>query len=252
MIQNTKVLQILNVIAFIAMVAINALAVILPINGQTPGGISDQLPNLFVPAGYAFSIWSLIYILLLIFLFIQASSLWSKKATPDFVKTIGRLFILSCLLNISWILSWHYLLFGLSVIVMLSLLTTLGILFLRLNSIQSPFFVKLPFSIYFGWITVATIANITAFLVSINWDGFGINPVIWTNIMLGVATIVGIIVMWRKKDIAYIAVIVWALVAILSKRQSIGTPEEVSIITIIYICLGTILLTTSYRVLVKK
>lgn len=250
--KNPRILQILNIIAFIAMVAVNALAVILPINGQTPGGISDQLPNLFVPAGYAFSIWSLIYTLLMIFLLIQASSLWSKKSTPSYINTIGGLFILSCLFNIAWIVSWHYLQFGLSVIVMLSLLSTLATLYLRLNKVSIPFMVKLPFSIYFGWITVATIANITAFLVSIGWDGFGIAPVVWTNIMLVIATIIGIIVMFTKRDIAYMSVIVWALVAILYKRQAIGTPDEASIIMVIYGCLAVILLATTYRFFTNK
>lgn len=250
--QNVKTIQILNIVAFLAMVVVNALAVILPLNGQTPGGISDQLPNLFVPAGYAFSIWSVIYSLLMIFLAIQARSLFSSKMTPHYILSIGWLFILTCILNLSWIVSWHYLMFGLSVLVMVNLLLTLIKIYVSLQSDRTvPFMVRLPFSIYLGWITVATVANITAFLVSINWDGFGISPVIWTIVMLSIATLVGITVLWTRRDFAYVAVIVWALGAILSKRQAVGTPEEASIITVIYTCLGVILAVSLARFFVK-
>ena len=243
--QSSKTLQIANILAFIFMIAINTLAVTLPLGGRETGAISDMYPNLFVPAGYAFSIWSLIYTTLLIFIIIQAKGLFSKsQSAPEYVTTIGWWFAISCLANGGWMISWHYLQLGLSVLLMIlllfSLITVYNRLKIGLSQPTAPFFSRLPFSIYFGWITVALIANITAFLVSIGWNGFGISEIAWMIVMLFIATGITTFLFWQRKDIAYIGVIIWAFVAILSKRTALGTPDEAIILTILYICLGTI------------
>ena len=249
---KTTTLQIANILGFIFTITLNTLAVTLPVGGRTTGEISDLYPNLFVPAGYAFSIWSLIYTLLLVFIILQSRNLFSKsKEGPAYVQTIGWWFVLSCLANGCWILAWHYLWTGLSLLLMLGILVSLLFIYLSLRSapesVAIPFFVKLPFSIYLGWISVATIANVTALLVSLEWNGFGISEISWTVTMLIVGGLLGALFLWLRRDIAYVLVIVWAFWAIAVKRQAIAVPEESIIISTVYGVLGVFLLLAILR-----
>lgn len=249
---NTTTLQIANILGFIFTITLNTLAVTLPIGGRSTGEISDLYPNLFVPAGYAFSIWSLIYSLLLVFIILQSRNLFSRtKEGPAYVQTIGWWFVISCLANGSWILAWHYLLTPLSLIIMLGILVSLVFIYLRLRSapktVSIPFWVKLPFSIYMGWISVATIANATALFVSVGWNGFGISEITWTVVMLIVGGLLGALVLWTRRDLAYVLVIVWAFWAITVKRKAIGVTEESIIISTVYGVLAVFLLVAITR-----
>jgi hypothetical protein len=201
----------LNVILFLAVVTVNALANILPINGQTTGDISNRLDVLFTPAGYVFSIWSVIYILLAIWLIRQFPI--ERRNMPVYTSVAG-LFAISCVLNIAWILCWHYNLFGLSVIIMIALLSSLIGIYVRIKQNNPQLLDLLPFSVYLGWISVATIANISYFLVYIDWSGWGLSPEIWTIVMMFVATILARIFLFREQDIYFVLVFIWALVGI--------------------------------------
>lgn len=254
---KTTTLQIANILGFLFTIVLNTLAVTLPIADRTTGEISDLYPNLFVPAGYAFSIWSLIYILLLVFIILQSRNLFNRdQEGPPFVQTIGWWFVISCLANGSWILAWHYLLTPLSLLIMLTILVSLIAIYERLRTAEStisiPFWVKLPFSIYLGWISVATIANATALLVSIGWNGFGITEVNWTVIMLIVGGALGALLLWLRKDIAYVLVIVWAFWAIAVKRMAAAVPEESLIISTIYGVFGVFLVLAILRFLIFR
>jgi len=197
--------------------AANAAANILPINGRTTGEISDSLNVLFVPAGYVFSIWSLIYAALLAYTIYQA--LPSQRSNPR-LRSTGWLVALSSLANGAWIFFWHYGLYAITLVVMLVLLATLIGIYLRLNIGRSTFSavekwtVSAPFSIYLGWITVAAIANIGAVLVSLGWDGWGVSPVAWTVILLAAGVLIGGIHAFTRSDGAYLLVLVWAFVGI--------------------------------------
>ncbi len=210
------------VISYLFMILINALANILPINNMTTGDISDKYGNLFAPTGLTFSIWGLIYLLLGIYVIYQLVTSQKKELFND----IGFYFILTSLFNISWIFSWHYDLILLSVVFMIILLLLLikiaNILRKQELSLKNKIIVCLPFSIYFGWITVATIANITTFLVSINWNGFGISDYIWTSIILVIGAIIGIIRMNLDKNFVYGLVFIWAYIGILIKHTSLN------------------------------
>ncbi|HPI01656.1 MAG TPA: hypothetical protein PLI88_05875 [Bacillota bacterium] len=224
-----KVLQILNILGFLAVVAVNALAVLLPINNRTTEQLSDMYPNLFVPAGITFSIWGAIYILLLLFTLYQSSDLLGGKADrTGFVDKAGLAYFLTSILNIGWILAWHYEMVLLSVLIMLGLLASLIVLYLRIGSSSASFFEKLfssyPISVYLGWISVATIANITAYLINIGWEGFGISPETWTYVMMGAAMLLALLMRFLKDDIPYCLVIVWALAGIAIKR--LGTEPQ--------------------------
>ena len=238
-VEDTRFLQITNVVGFIAVIAVNILANALPINGKTTGELSDSYPNLFVPAGYVFAIWGVIYLLLLMFTVYQASP---KRRGAQFLGKIGYLFGISCLANVVWIFLWHYELVFLSLVAMFTFLGSLILIYLRLDIgrgeplREERLYVHLPFSVYLGWITVAPIANVVAALVSINWDGFGLGEVTWTVAMISIAVILTLLNIQTRVDIGYALVIVWALGGIIVKQiviQSIVTTAGLGIIAIV-------------------
>lgn len=222
---NDRTRQIAVVIAVLAVIAVNILANALPINGLTTAEISDRFDIFFVPAGYVFSIWGLIYLGLLGYAVYQA--LPSQANNPS-LRGIGWLFVLSCIANIAWIFLWHYEQFALSVVAMVALLVLLIAIYLRLDigraKVPTPmkWLVHVPFSIYLGWITVATIANMTSFLDYINWGGWGLSEVAWTVIMLAVAVLVAGAITHTRSDVAYLAVLIWAFAGIALKHQDTG------------------------------
>lgn len=210
-----------NVIATVVMIVVNILANALPINNLTTGDIADQFDVYFVPAGYVFSIWGLIYLLVGLFTVYQALP---AQRENELLRRVGYWYVVSALANTSWIFLWHYEQFPLSLVPMLVLLLSLIMVYLNLGigRLQLPTTVKwalhIPFSVYLGWVTVATIANVTSVLDYMDWGGWGISPVVWTVIMLIVATGVAALVSLTRGDIAYIAVIVWAFVGIAVKH----------------------------------
>lgn len=243
---NTKILKVSTLAAYVVMVAVNYLAVSLPLGGRDTGAISDNYPNLFAPAGYAFSIWGLIYTLLGIYVIYQ---LWREK--DDVVARVNRIFIINALLNASWMFAWHYDLIWLSVLIMAGLLFTLiriaDIFRASVLSQKERWLARLPFSVYFGWITVATIANITVFLVYLRWNGFGLLDSFWTVVVLLVGTLIGSWRMLRDRFIPYGLVLIWAYGAILAKHVSESgfAGKYPSVIWAVVLCLlvfvGTIL-----------
>jgi len=215
---NSNYLKWLNILAFISTVLVNGLAGSTTIiGGKNTAEISDSNPSLVTPAGYVFSIWGVIYVLLGIFVIFQ--SLRSERG-KDYQKRIGLFFSLSSLLNIIWLFLWQYEILNLSVVIMFLLLSTLITIYLRLDigkasvSLRERLAVHLPFSVYLGWITIASIANVTVALVSANWNGFGIAPETWATLILIVAVLIALLVTVTRRDIAYGLVIIWALVGI--------------------------------------
>ena len=222
--KDNRLLQITNVVGFVAVVVVNILANALPINGKTTAELSDSYPNLFVPAGYVFAIWGVIYLLLLAFTIYQASP---SRRGARFLDRIGWLFSLSCAANVVWIFLWHYELLFPSLVAMFGLLGSLILIYLRLDigrgspPREERLYVHLPFSVYLGWITVALIANVVAALVSINWDGFGLGEVTWTVAMIAVAVVLTLLNIQTRGDIGYALVIIWALGGIVAKQMAI-------------------------------
>jgi benzodiazapine receptor len=220
---SDRVRQFLVVLAVLSVILVNGAANALPLNGQTTGEISDRFDVYFVPAGYVFSIWGLIYLGLIAYAVYQA--LPAQAENPS-LRSIGYLFVLSCVANIVWLFLWHYEFFPLSVVAMLALLGLLIVIYLRLDIGRSAvpaamqWSVHVPFSIYLGWITVATIANVTALLDYWNWSGWGISPEAWTVIMLAAAVVIGGAVSLTRGDVAYAAVLIWAFVGIAVKHSA--------------------------------
>ena len=218
-----RILGIMDFLAFAMMVTVNALANILPIGGVGTGEVSDAYPNLFAPAAITFSIWGIIYFLLLLFV-LYALGAFGKKGGFEAAKSASMPFIISSLANTAWIFSWHYQIIPLSLALMVTILIFLMIAYVRIQkrnlSTAEKIFVRLPFSVYFGWITVAAIANVTTFLVSIGWDGFGISETIWMGVALIAALVIGAATTLRFRDWAYGLVILWAFAGIYIKHIS--------------------------------
>ncbi|PKM94680.1 MAG: lantibiotic ABC transporter permease [Firmicutes bacterium HGW-Firmicutes-1] len=210
-------------ITFLAMILVNALANSIPINGIGTGQVSDYYKNLFAPAGITFAIWGLIYLLLAGYTLYQLG-VFQGSNKSDLLNRVGVCFSISSIANAVWIFSWHYQVIAVSMVLMIIILGCLIFINKEINKAElisrEKFFVRLPFSVYFGWITVATIANVTTLLVSIGWDGFGLPEQTWTVMILLVGAAIGIATTLRNKDMAYGLVIIWAYAGILLKHLS--------------------------------
>ena len=218
-----RLISIVNILLFLMTVVVNGLANVLPINGQQTGEISNRFDVLFVPANYVFAIWGLIYLALGAFVVYQA--LPSQQNNPR-LQRLGWLFALSNVANTAWIFLWHYEYFALTVLVMVGLLVSLIAIYLRLEIGRTVsrgverWVVDGTFGLYLGWITVATIANVTSFLDSISWGGWGISPVVWTVLLLTVGVVIAAAMTFRHRDAIYLGVLVWAFAGIAVKQTA--------------------------------
>jgi hypothetical protein len=223
--------QVANAAAFVVMVVTNLVALFWGINGKTTAQISDTYPTLFTPAGYVFSIWSVIYLLLLVFVVYQ---FLPSNEDKSYLDRVGYLFVLSCAANVVWLFLWHYEMIVLSVALMAILLASLIAIYLRLGigktkvSRGQKIAVHVPFSVYLGWITVATIADVSSALVSIGWGGLGIAQAVWADIMIVVALVVTLVVIMTRKDVPYALVVAWAAVGILVKQ---GAEQSIAVVS---------------------
>lgn len=207
-------LRVLNAFAFLAMVSINILAEVLPINGQTTAEISNQYNSLFTPAGITFSIWGVIYAMLFYFAIWQAFF-----AKAEAIEDIGMLFVASCTLNILWILTWHYNLLFVSTIIILGLLFTLYMLDGAVS--KDNRMVRISFSVYLAWITIASIASIFIVIGKII-SSFAFS--VASQILLCIALVIGLGLTYyrlnEKNDPAYALTMIWSITGIFIKQIS--------------------------------
>ena len=243
--------QILVFIAALTTIIFNILASTLPLNGLNTGEISDRFKIFFVPAGYVFSIWGLIYVGLIAYAIYQV--LPAQRENPR-LRSIGYIFVLSCVANIAWLFLWHYEIFEFTLVAMLALLATLIVIYLRLDighsqvSTGEKWAVHVPFSIYLGWITVATIANTTQLLYYLGWDGWGISAETWTVIMLAAGVIISALMSFTRADVAYSLVLVWAYIGIALKHADNALVSTTAYVTAALILLFLIIaLIRKYR-----
>jgi hypothetical protein len=243
-------------LAFGWMMIVNILAVALPLNNRDTGRISDSYPNLFAPDGRTFAIWGVIYILLLGFTAYQLGWL-GKVKNKSLVDDLRRLMTVNMISNGAWLFAWHYDLIPLSAIIMVILLLTLISMALKVSRYQlegkEKWLVAGAVNVYFGWITVATIANITVLLVSLAWRGWGLYDNTWMVIITIVATLIAAGTIWKTKSLAYGLVILWAFWGILRKHLSpIGWDNQypeviITVILGIVAVAGTILTVAKNR-----
>jgi len=256
---NTAI-KALTTVSFLVMVLINVLADIIPINGQGTGQVSDSYKNLFAPAGLTFAIWGLIYLLLAGYTLYQLGffNLENKAVKEDLFEKVGLYFSISSIANVAWIFSWHYHLIALSMLLMVIILICLIWIVRHITneelSLREKIFIRLPFSVYFGWITVATIANATTLLVSLGWDGFGISELTWTVIIIAVGLAIGLATMLKNRDMAYGLVIIWAYAGIYLKHTSVNgfAGKYPIVITTVIVSLVLLLIGEAYIFISKR
>jgi translocator protein len=240
-----------NIVTYVGALVVSALASTIGINGFTTGQVSDSINSLFTPSAYVFSIWSLIYVMLIIFSIYQ---ILPKNRDSKFLEQIGPWFIVSNLLNIAWMFAWHYQQILLSMFIIIALFLSLLMITLRVGigikkvDNKMRFLVHFPFYLYLGWLSVAVIANIAAVLVKYGWNGFGIAPEIWTAIVLVVATAIAVsMALTRRECQIYSVVFIWAYSGIIYKNH--GTPWiEITA----YICIGFITIAIIASQFIKK
>lgn len=238
-----KTLPVANGIALMITVIINYLSNTGVFNGNTMKTVSGKYFNYFTPAGYAFSIWGLIYLGLLGFVLYTGRSLFNKQKESPILSKIGWWFVISCFANSLWVLAWLYEYTGISVVIMVVLLISLLriVVNTRMELDFHPFrnylFVFWPFALYSGWISVAFIANVSAWLTKMNWSGWGISPVIWTIMMICIAGLVNIYMVSTRNLREYALVGVWALMAISVSNRANGGAES-----IIFTCYAVVII----------
>jgi hypothetical protein len=213
-INGIKMVKYLNLVLFAGMIVMNYLANALPLNNKTTGELSDAIPNLFVPAGITFSVWGIIYLLLLVYCVVQFTG-----SNQLIISNISWLFAITSLLNALWIVTWHYGKLPLSLIIMLGMLVSLIYINMIIKNLYLGI-IKASFGIYLGWICIATIANVTALLVYYNWNRLGISEEMWAIIMISAGAIIAALALYRFKNPFIGIVVVWAFIGIIIKRQS--------------------------------
>lgn len=209
-------LAIVNAIALVAVLIVNYLSNSLPINGQTAGEISDRLGVMFTPAGYVFAIWGGIYLLLIVWV---GAQFFSKTKNNPIYERVSYWFAISCTLNIAWLLLFHYEFFNLTLIAMIGLLLSLIVIYIRIDRGTGPSLFRLPFSVYLGWVSVATIVNVGIVLTVNDGSTFGIAPEMWTAFLLIVAAALAIWFMIFNCDLVYPLVFIWAFIGIAVERS---------------------------------
>lgn len=241
---NLKIMiKYLSLLFFAGMLLMNYLANALPLNGKTTGALSDAYPNLFVPAGITFSIWGIIYLLLVVYTIIQF-----KDQNSAVVSRIGWLFAASCLLNALWIVCWHYQKLPLSLLVMSGLLLSLIWINLLIKDLSYGW-IKAAFGIYLGWICIATIANVTALLVDNNLKGSFISEETWTILLIAAGALIASLSLYRL-DNAFLGLsVIWAFAGIIIKRQVDFRPIAIaSFIAMLVVGIATIMLFIRKRI----
>ncbi len=238
-----------NLLAYAIMIAANCLSVFLPLNGKTQAQLSGHYPNLFTPAGYIFSVWGVIYMLLFGFIIYQLYVLFVTHHRDKMrVLYISPLFIGVCLCNAGWLFAWHYELITISVLIMIIHLWLLVLIHDRLSlsiawwPLAPKIWIDIPFSIYLGWICVATIANVTAWLVSEGIHLSFLLPQVWAIIMIIIALLVGMFYVFTRNNKFVALTIVWAFYGIISKRRETGGKGSHTLVLATGLALGILLL----------
>lgn len=245
--QKRNVLAVANIVVFLFVIVMNYLAVTLPLNNKTTGELSDEYPNMFTPAGITFSIWSVIYLFITGFVIYQANVLFKNKVSSTVIARISPFFIINCLANGSWLFAWHYQQVALSVAIMLVMLVTLIFihhtlkLALPFQPLNQKLWLDVPFSLYLGWISIATIANITTLFVANDILPLGISSTAWTLIMIIIGAVLSLFMVLAKKNIIFGVVVCWAFLGIIIKRIDVASLGSREIILVCQVCIGLIL-----------
>ena len=243
---DTGVKTLLSV-SFLLMIVVNVLANVLPLGGGTTGAVSDRYANLFAPAGYTFAIWGLIYLLCAVHVLYQLGIFRGRGAPANekLLRRVAILFSITSLANTAWIFFWHYDNIPMSMVMMAIILISLILIMVPMRrqnlTTREKALVRLPFSVYFGWITVATIANATVLLVALGWDRWGLSESFWMVTVLIVGVLIGAAWIHRAKDLAYGLVLVWAYTGIAVKHFTTFAGRYPGVIAATIVCIAALI-----------
>lgn len=239
--------RIIPALSLCVVLIVNFLANFLPIGGRTTGEVSASYPSLFTPAGFTFSIWGLIYAFLILYCIYQLLPRNKYRAAFD---RINRHFVVNCAANALWIICWHYELITLSLILMAVILTSLigiyrHILPSKVEGLRDRLFMRIPFSLYLGWITVATLANISVEQTVIGMDNWMMTKTVWVFVELALAGAVGTVMIIRYRDPIFGGVVAWAAYGITDNQAD--TPEVAGAAAVVMILVLVILIIEGIR-----
>lgn len=247
----------INLAAFVCMLIVNVLAEVIPIAGNTTGEISTLYPSPLSPAPISFSIWGLIYLYLAAFLITQLVFISESDAT----EALGPWFLLSCIANVTWLFTWHARAMTPAMIAMAVLLITLILIESKLRSMRGTAYrqwlVRAPFGLYYGWITAATIANVSVWLSSIGFTGWGLPSQLWQTVVLLIGGVILCAGIWVNQDILYGLAGLWAYAGIMMRQLSLdmnGHSHFWSLTAIIISCVAMLvmILVTAFSCPVNK
>jgi len=249
---------IFNTIGYIMVIAVNTMATLGMLNGMSTGEVSEHFETLFTPAGITFSIWGIIYLTLLGFIGYQLWLAFSGKSPyllEQFMERMRGWWLISCLANTCWLFSWQYELIPLSLLIIITLLISLLAININFNishpkaSLPEKFFIHLPFSLYVGWITVATLANIGALWVYAGGNGQSVP----FNLILLIlcATAITLLVI-RRNNIVIGLVALWALAGIIIKQQKSGVQGSLTISIAVIIVMVVVVIALITQLLKKR
>lgn len=250
---SRKLTAALVLISYAAMVAVNYLAVSLPLNDKSTAAVSDRYQNFFTPAGFTFSIWGLIYTALLAMVILMAVSLANHGKNAAAYNNAAPWLILNFVANAAWLFAWHYEMLALSVGIMVVLLSSLIVLHLKFSlalpwkPVKEKMLVDFPISIYLGWISIATVANLAVWHESVGIVPFGIAAHVWAVIVAALATVIALLMLWSRGNVFYVLVIAWGLFGVASARGAEPGDESVMVASTIRICLYLLLLALLLR-----
>ncbi|MGI5970364.1 MAG: tryptophan-rich sensory protein [Oscillospiraceae bacterium] len=257
--KNCRRLQNIFVAAsYLLMLSVSFIADFIPLGGLTTARIAEMHPNLFTPAGYTFAIWGLIYILLALYVIYHLGLIRGAEKSAFLSGSVGALFIVSSLARTAWVVLWHYLLIPSTILMAAITLISLILINLRLSEAlplgREKLFCRIPFSVYFGWVTVASVSNFTVMLVSLGWGGFGLPETFWAIAVILAGLVIGLATTLRLKDIAYGLVFIWAYLGILMRHISTAGlgGRYPAIIAVLCFCLVLLIAAVIYLASRKK
>lgn len=225
-------------VSFVLMLVFNILAETLPIN-QTTAQVSETYNNMFVPASFTFSIWGVIYILLGLYVLYLFGVFKKLELPAEKLIKINYMFIVLNFLNMLWLFSWHFELMLPTVLTIVTMLVTLIFINFEFKDLEiapkQKWLVALPFALYFGWITVATVANVSAYLTFLEWDMFAWGEDVWMAIILNVVIVISALTTIKFKSYAYAAAVAWGLIGLLVSQLTTYGGEFVTV-WVILIC----------------
>ena len=222
---KNKIYALINLLSVVAVIYINYYSVLFGINGNTVGSLSNRYDNLFTPASFAFSIWGIIFLSMIVFAIYQVIDTFFMKKNLDTYSQIGIRFFIANVCNCSWVFVWLNEWTGVSVLVMMVMLFCLLSMVLQANrtsvfsSAARSAFIWFPIMIYAGWINVAMVANISAYLSKLGWEGGFLSESQWAIALILIATLLNLAVLFKKGFWQFAIVGIWALFAIYSRHQ---------------------------------